>query len=174
MSTIPDFCCDTKCLTIKRCDGPWCLEDRCSCDSQCQRVPAKPESDDDSLHQGTLTLASKRCCGTAVCGDTLTVAGAGANVSETYTIKYIGNGVIAANNSDDTKAIRLEGYKGHLVHVEYYAPASGSALTQAIDGLRQDVVHRVSAQRRCANSTCDAQIAALGNCSVDAPCGCPC
>ena len=172
MSTIPDFCCDTKCLTIKRCDGPWCLEDRCSCDSQCQRVPAKPD-DADSLHKGTLTLASKRCCGTAVCGDTLTVAGAGANVSSTYKITYIGNGVIVAG--DDTKAIRLEGYRGHLVHVESYNNASGvSALTQANDGLRQHAVHRVSAQRRCANSTCDAQIAALGNCSVDAPCGCPC
>ena len=168
MSTVPDFCCDNKCISIKKCDGPWCLQERCSCAGQCDTVPASPDAA-DSLHQAELKLTSTKCCGTVGCGDTLHITGSGVNGD--FTISYIGNGVIVAKNGDQ-EAIRLEGYKGHLVHVEYYK--GSKAPLHAIDGLRSNVTTRVSAQRKCANQDCSTQIGPLGACSEDAPCGCPC
>ena len=155
MSVTPDSdCCATKCLTLQRCDGPWCLARPCSCSTQCTQLgqsTANPAA--------TLTLTSSACCGPVRCGDTLTLSG------NTYTISFIGNGVIVADNGAND-SIRLEGYNGHLVGIKFYGSHA-----DARDGL-SGYSQRYQVHRRCAtNGDCSTQIPAVGACSTD-PSGC--
>tara|TARA_B100001094_G_C17391037_1_gene421303 strand:+ start:11 stop:502 length:492 start_codon:yes stop_codon:yes gene_type:complete len=163
MSTIPDFCCDTKCITIKKCDGPWCLGAARKMPS-CPR-PAPPECCPDisqsHLHHGAkLSVGSKAaCCGTLRVCDTLDLDGT------ELTIREIRNGVIIAD--DGAKGYRLEGYKGHLVHVRVFG-----SLDDAKDGLPSKRVESYNTYSKCANKECDQTVPSCS--STDGPCGCPC
>ena len=168
MSVTPDFCCDTKCLTIKKCDGPWCLEAPCSCGTQCVDNPATVSTDNE-LSQATLTVTSAACCGTVRCNDKFSISGSkGGTLDQDYTITHIANGVIVAAG-DDGRSIRLEGYKGHLVHVKLYATDP-----EARDGLETDLLGRYHVHRKCSGKLCSVQVSSRDACSTDAPCDCPC
>ncbi len=172
MSTTPDFCCDTKCITIKKCDGPWCLgsvrEDDISA-TDCTRATTGNccLGQEGALHGLQLRVGSNAaCCGTLRRCDTLEIVNAAGTVTQTLSIRAIRNGVIIARDGDGA-GYRLEGYKGHLVHVRVF-----STVAEANDGLRQDEDASYHTYSKCANKDCSQTVPACS--STDAPCGCPC
>ena len=167
MSTTPDFCCDNKCITIKKCDGPWCLgaaRQPRDCDN---RDNCCPDIEDSHPHHGTkLSVGSKAaCCGTLRVCDTLELLKVD-GTTVTLTIREIRNGVIIAKG-DDVKGYRLEGYKGHLVHVRVFA-----GLDEAKDGLPSTRTESYNTYSKCANKDCSQTVPSCS--STDSPCGCPC
>ena len=165
MSTIPDFCCDTKCITIKKCDGPWCLGAARKMPSCPRPAPPEccPDTSDHEYHGAKLSVGSNAaCCGTLRVCDTLELLKAD-GTTVTLTIRYIGNGVIVAKGGG--KGYRLEGYKGHLVHVSVY-----SAWQLAVDGQFAMIIERYNTYKACANGNCSVPTCS----STDGSCGCPC
>ena len=173
MSTTPDFCCDTKCITIKKCDGPWCLgsvREQAIDAPDCKRA-TKPGhcclGEEGALHGSKLRVGSNAaCCGTLRRCDTLEIVDAAGAVTATLTIRAIRNGVIIARDDVTEEGYRLEGYKGHLVHVRKFPDAP-----DANDGLRSREEARYHTYKACANGDCSS----VPTCSSDdGPCGCPC
>ena len=166
MSVTLDFdCCANKCLTISRCDGPWCIQaTKCP---PCATDNCTPLTGASSTthHGGELSISkTTKCCGTLRCGDELTLTSTASTT--VYTVRHVGNGFILATEVGG-ETIRLEGYNGALVHVKFYG-----SFDKAVDGLEQHVEQRYHVHRRCATGSCSTQIS---SCSTDPACApCPC
>ena len=161
MSTTPDFCCDTKCITIKKCDGPWCLGAARQPRDCADPTNCCPDIAESHPHHATqLSVKSAACCGTVRICDKFDLDGT------ELTIREIRNGVIIASD-ENGKGYRLEGYKGHLVHVRVF-----DSLDDAKDGLPSRRVESYNTYSKCANKDCSQTVPSCS--STDGPCGCPC
>ena len=97
--------CDTKCITLTACDGPWCLQ-----------APSCPT--DIVPLTGTQRFAGAQL--RMVRRDTLIISDGGTDINGTYTVTHTGRGFLVAQDAANLFALRLEGHNGHLVCVKVF------------------------------------------------------